>query len=430
MIIMKIVSGLLCISVFFLSCLPIYGQQPNTKLLRNYELVDLPFQVGTNLIGTIVENGQIIKTLSPDKLPEFEENLSLEDLTFQKDGSTNINAGATIFSFLNARFKKANSKFQLTQMPNIKIVRAKSVPAVLESLGRDSGKVITAYLIADGFTLCSDKVNELIAQASLLGGSAVTPENRTSARNCKEISNAALTSVTTGTMPIAMPTATPPSPDINVATENVKRNISQIVQEEFAKLGLQNISASVDIRSHTVTVASTSRPVIVAWQVVKYDPSPNKIRNTTIQGNFLTSNMGLVNDRTSSNYDRNLPSYQIQTGVWTQAVRNNYTPELSDKCVYFKVIDMATNTSLIPVTYCPQTDELPNMDLTGYLRNPEYVNKTSMALPTFLRQGKFLVRPRLTINSPIFAIHPINGVQLFANIRIDEEAIPFSIVKK
>ena len=450
---MKKLISFLCASTFLLNCFPTYGQQPNRNFLRNYELVDLPFQPTSNLIGYLKVPGG---WQPPARQPEFEESHSLEELTFQNDGSRNINAAATIFSFLNSRFKKGSSDFQLTRMPNVKIIRAKSVPAVLQGLGRDSGKVVTAYLVADGFALCSDRVNDLIAQAKASGGAEVTPPNVTVQRKCNDISKEAMTSVSTGAMPITMPTASPtpppsptptPTPTATTTTptptptptatptttptptptpsgaaegsEQVKGAVSQLVQETFSRLGLQNITASVDLRSHTVTVATASRPVVVALQLVEYDS--RKFKEAVYKGEFRTADETIAKKG-------NAAIYKIEIGRWDErTVREQNLSPANPLCVYFKITDISTNTVITPVTYCPQIGEMPEVPKEGYVRNPNYLSKSALPLPAFVRESN-LVTPRLTIEEPVFDFDD-DGVKVFANIKIEERLVPFKLVK-
>ena len=453
---MKKLISFLCASTFLLNCFPTYGQQPNRNFLRNYELVDLPFQPTSNLIGYLKVPGG---WQPPAKQPEFEESYSLDELTFQNNGNRNINAAATIFSFLNSRFKRGSSDFQLTRMPNVKIIRAKSVPAVLQGLGRNSGKVVTAYLVADGFALCSDRVNDLIAQAKTSGGAEVTPPNVTVPRKCNDISKEALTSVSTGAMPITMPTASPtpaltptptptatptttptttptptPTPTVTPTTtptptptpsagaaegEQVKETVAQLVQATFNRLGLQNITASVDLRSHTVTVATASRPVVVALQLVEYDTS--KFTEAVYNGEFRTADETIAKKG-------NAAIYKIEAGRWDEkTVREQNLSPANPLCVYFKVTDISTNTVITPVTYCPQIREMPEVPTEGYVRNPNYISKSALPLPTFLRKSN-LVTPRLTIEEPVFDFDD-DGVKVFANIKVEERVVPFKLVK-
>ena len=126
---MKTFTSFCCVLTMLLSFLPVFSQQPNPKVLRNWELVDTPFQpAATNtLLGSLkVEGG-----FQPPRIaPEFDE-LNSVDVSFQRNTNNNIGASATIFSFLTGRFKKADSKFQLTEMPDLKIYRVRDVPLVL-----------------------------------------------------------------------------------------------------------------------------------------------------------------------------------------------------------------------------------------------------------------------------------------------------------
>lgn len=414
---MKTFPSFCCVLTMLLSCLPVFSQQPNTKVLRNWELVDTPFQPSaTNtLLGSLKVDGGF---QPPRVAPEFDE-LSSVDIKFQNNSNNNIEASATIFSFLTGRFKKADSKFQLTEMPDLKIFRVRDVPLVLQNMGMNAGKVVTAYAVAQSFTVCSDKVSEWIAQGSTTGGTPTAPRSATNARNCQQISKAALDPVPTGMLPAPQqPTTNPPAAIPN--EEQLKNTIAENVVKEFNKLGLQNIAATVDLQNQTVRVVSSEHPVVVAWQLVQYDP--RKISRNTITGKFASSDVLTLSDG-------GRPVYKIDIGTWDETTvrAQNLSPD-KPLCVYFKVTDVASNLAFEPVTYCPQLDELPGVDTSGYVRNANYRTKELIPLSTFLSNNS-LVKPKLTIGSPVFA-YTADGIRATANIQIEELKTNFKLVKK
>lgn len=429
---MKTFSSFCCVLTMLLSFLPVFSQQPNPKVLRNWELVDLPFSPPDEnaLLGGIkVASGVGIQP--PIVKPEFDE-LNSTDIVFQSNGSNSISASATIFSFLTGNFKKADYKFQLTSMPNLKIYRVKNVPLVLKNSGLEAGKVIMAYAVADSFTLCSDKISELIIQGSTTGGTPANPRSATITRKCETLSKESLESVKTGNIAVPQKPAVDNVQIDPAKKEILEKTITQKVVEQFEKLGLQNISATVDFQNQRVTVVKSDTPVVVAWQLVEYDSRNNS--NRAVKNKFRASDEVILSEGGRQ-------VYKVRVGLWDSETvkKQNLSPE-KPLCVYFKVTDIATNTEFIPVTYCPSTSPsefMSSVDLIGYVRPSADEWRTKSSIPlinkateseSFLSNDS-LIRPKLTFSRPIFNINS-NGVTATMDIQIDEIRAKFKLVRK
>ncbi len=338
---------------------------------------------------------------------------SIKDLVIQDGVTMDINVVGRIFKFLNIGFRQKGANFKLTKLPKLTVYRAEEFSDIIRASENNAGEFVTAYIVSDGFSFCSEDIDDLMINANQTAAAQGKSAPYTITSPCKDISGNALPTITTGeTTPTPSPTTTTSATDSIVSA--VKTKVESVLTEG---------SFSLSRQSNEFTIASSDKPLMVAWQTIKFDPKKAKTKKFKKDIKFATASPNIVTVKQG-----NTSRYKIEIGNSDESFfkANN----LDSRCVHILVTALGSTDKAFPlVGYCPTASQFNKnkYDLTGYTRNPRAMNLDGITLSTFFDFDSIVV-PRLTIKNLFLSKDELGGLRTTGEVIVEESKTPWNFV--